>query len=391
VQPSLFFSTTDFKIDGHPYERVPLFADPETMRLELIPTRWMYHIAVVSARTRSPATWRIYAYHLRDWLGYASEQSWDWKRPQEDQLAHYRNYLERSEAPHARHVRPEGRRRHRNSVSARMRVICAFYEWAHKHKHLEDPGFIYEAVLNGRVQYSLLAHTQQGRISGRNVLLPRAVAKADYKRYFTKTEQERFFTHLDERDTLIVMWALHTGARLSEVCALQIDQIPEERFYRQYRFFPIQLRVAKGDKLAQLVVPTWLLDDTYRFIRFGGRRNLERTCRQHSHPVSDRIFLGPTGRGLTGNAAYRAFKKALSTSGVHGRFHDLRHTYAINMLDSLMRKAGATKSPQNALLALKRLMRHSSFTSTEVYLEAREIYLTDIFQEDYETPDDRFA
>jgi hypothetical protein len=64
---------------------------------------------------------------------------------------------------------------------------------------------------------------------------------------------------------------------------------------------------------------------------------------------------------------------------------------AINMLDSLMRKAGATKSPQNALLALKRLMRHSSFTSTEVYLEAREIYLTDIFQEDYETPDDRFA
>jgi integrase len=204
------------------------------------------------------------------------------------------------------------------------------------------------------------------------VLLPRGIQKADYKRYFTKTEQERFFAHLDERDTLIVMWALHTGVRLSEVCALQIDQIPAERFYRQYRFFPIQLRVAKGDKLAQLVVPTWLLDDTYRFIRFGGRRDLERYCLQQGRPVSDRIFLGPTGSGLTGNAAYRAFKKALLTAGVPGRFHDLRHTYAINMLDSLMRKAGATKSPKNALLALKRLMRHSSFTSTEVYLEARE-------------------
>lgn len=177
--------------------------------------------------------------------------------------------------------------------------------------------------------------------------------------------------------------------RESELCALTVDQIPEQEKYRASCLYRLPLRVTKGSIGGDLYVPTWLLDETYRYVSLFERRTVARNARKRGNFVPSVIWLSRWGKPLRPNSIYQNFKQAVEKAGIQaGTFHDLRHTYAITMLDRLMRTAANEEArARNPLLVLKHLMRHATLASTEIYLRARDFYLTDIFQDTWDVPE----
>jgi len=106
VNLTICFTSAAFRVDGIPYAQIPVFVDEGSMRIVYLPTEWIIHQAVVRGTTRSPATWRAYAYGLLDWLRFCASHAWDWSAPAEEHLAHYRNELERRSPRIARRTSP---------------------------------------------------------------------------------------------------------------------------------------------------------------------------------------------------------------------------------------------------------------------------------------------
>jgi integrase len=374
---SLVFTSDGFTVDGISYAGIPVFVETDTMRVQYLPTEWFIHLAVDRGSTRSPLTWKNYAYRLLSWLRFCIGHHWNWASPEERHLAHYRNMIER-QAPKLKRV----------TIAKTMLVLCRFYEWAHHSGHVSLLPVTLELVRGYQKRRGLLAHLPRNDVTARHVLVPRASRSTTIPRYFTKTEQLKFFPFLSERDVLIVMWALYTGAREHEICALQTGQIPQQSAYQARRFYPIPLAVSKGSVGGDLQVPTWLLDETYRYITFFDRRTVARTARAQGKHVPDNIFLGRYGSAIKPNSVWKNFKKALKAAGLQGRFHDLRHTFAINMLDRLTLVAETPEAKiRSPLVSLKHLMRHESLDSLEIYLTSRELYLADIYSDPWDVPE----
>lgn len=342
------------------------------MRIEFVPTEYAVHIGVVRGYSRSPKTWRVYGYCLLAYLRYVENCGIDWLHANEERLAHYRSHLEKKKLVRA-------------TIARSMNIICGFYEWAQSRGHILDLPFTREVV--SLWSRGVLSHVERKKIATRPLLVPRVPRRRRYPRYFNREEQERIFAELCDRDRLIMEWALYTGAREFEICALTVDDVPAQSVYRSRRAYALKI-TGKGAVEADLCVPTWLLDRTQKYIRFIGRPDIVRSSRARGKQTPPNIFLSRWGDALQPDSLYRAFRSALQIAGLHGRFHDLRHTYAISTLHRLMQLPEHEGTEGlNAIMTLKYLMRHSSLTSTQVYLEARNFYLTEIYSDLFELPE----
>jgi integrase len=303
-------------------------------------------------------------------------QGFDWRHPDpqriEEQLAHYRNHL-------------EARGLVRGRIKRVMQIICDFYEWSLQYGYIDELPLTYESVT--LAYKGKLAHVNPGRLSARAILMPKTPRRRRYPRYFDRQQQNQIAGLLSERDRLIVEWALYTGAREFEISNLRVNDIPPQSVYRSRRAYQLKL-IRKGGGVGYLCVPTWLLDKTHQYIRFFGRRATARATIERRGNVADNIFLSRWGEPLRPDSIYRNFKTALKQSGLEGVFHDLRHTYAISMLDKLMRQARhAHTDGLNALHELSVLMGHASTSSTRIYLMARQFYLSEIDSDIFDLPE----
>jgi integrase len=260
-----------------------------------------------------------------------------------------------------------------------------FYDWAF------DNGHIARSIVNREQRNTsaggLLRHLSVRHQFARPRVLPHVPRRRRYPQYYNAEEQRAFYEHLNERNGLMVDWALYTGAREFEICALTVDQIPAPSVYRARNVYQLPLHITKGDVPANIWVPAWLLTKTYQYIRFFGRCDIERHAKKRGSHVTQHVFLSRWGRPMRPDSLYRAFRKALNAAGLKGTFHALRHTYAISMLHKLMQLPPYQGSDGvNAILELKHLLRHSSLETTMVYLEARKFYLTSSFSNLFELP-----
>jgi integrase len=370
-----------FTVDGVSYPAVPVFVDDQTLAVSHIPTEWMLHLAVVNRRVRSPKTWKKYSLSLLAWLRFSEEKQWDWMRYNESSIAHFRNLLEAGKVPSTPRKPREPRKRpySRNTIRRHIATILAFYEWGVA-RGLLAGNLVESSVLRG--SYGLLSHldrrgSPQRALTGRGVLLPKAQKAQKLPNYFTDSEIASATSRLCRRDILMVLWALHTGAREFEICELLINMLPNEAAYQTNRYFAMHLTKTKNSKPGDIYVPSWLLDETYRYAKLLDRRTIVSSLNSRSQPIPEQLWLTQRGAPMKPDSIYRAFKAALRASGLRGTFHDLRHTYAINTLDMLLlcddkRRRG--KSPEKLL---KIMMRHESEYTTEQYLTARDLY-TDV-------------
>src|SRR6266481_3940672 len=108
----------------------PFILDFE-MRWQTEPNAFLVQVSLVRGKTRSPKTWRSYAYQFGDWLSFCERIGLDWRHATEMNIATYRNILT-SEASSQ-----TGQPLKRSTINHKLSVICQFYRFAQKKNWIE--------------------------------------------------------------------------------------------------------------------------------------------------------------------------------------------------------------------------------------------------------------
>lgn len=326
--------------------------------------------AVIPGRGRCTETIRTYAEQLHDWFDSLEQSGIDWRDVSEQTIAAYRNRMLEQPSPHT------GRPYARSTINARVRRVCRFYDWAQRRGWIAQLPFhaIDVRIAPGRRQ-SFLAHVDpRPAVTRANVLtlaeherLPRPL-RAD--------QIERLFANLAVPYRLMAEWALATGLRRMELCALTLDQVPDTAALdaADCPLIGVPLTVTKGDRPRTVYVPIGLVDRTHWYAgedRAALIRRVRAKRPGYRPPVN--LFLNRHGRGIAPARVTAAFADAFRASGLDGSLHWLRHTFAMTML-VLLQVQAAARPEINPLKVLQVLLGHGSIQTTAIYLRCVELH-----------------
>lgn len=171
-------------------------------------------------------------------------------------------------------------------------------------------------------------------------------------RVYSVSELERLFAcpDLNPKQRAILMTAYGAGLRVSEVCALRIEDLLSDR---------AQIRVvqAKGQK------------DRYTLFSPG----LQEQLRAYWRLYRPQPWLFPShwnpAQPLAHGVAQRAFRLAIQKAGlpIRGGFHCLRHSFATHLLEGGV-----------DILTIQGLLGHNCLATTSKYVHVRQERLTKI-------------
>ena len=158
----------------------------------------------------------------------------------------------------------------------------------------------------------------------------------NYKiRYLTAEEETRLFKELPEYLKPIVICALQTGLRKSNILNLKWEQIDFD-----FKFIEILKQQNKGKKIIKIPISDKLMQVFEELTK-----------------VSEYVFHNPD----TGNQykdVYEGFLNACERADIKDfRFHDLRHTVATRLVEKGI-----------DLVVVKDIMAHSSLMTTQRYM-----------------------
>ena len=335
---------------------------------------FLIELATVPGRSHSPETLRTYTEHLHDWFDSLEPSALDWRDADEETIAAYRNRMLEQPSPHT------GRPYARSTINDRVRSVCRFYDWASRRGWIAKPPFhaIDVRLTSGRRQ-SFLAHgDQRPTVTTANVLtvaeyenLPRALCVDQLKLLFAK---------LAVPYQLMAEWALGTGLRRMELCALNVAQVPQTAALdaSNHPLLGVALAVTKGDRPRTAYPPIRLVDRTHWYIgeeRAALIRRIRRALPDYRPPPA--LFLNRNGLGVKRARLTAVFAAAFQAAGLDGSLHWLRHTFAMTMLVRLQAQAAA-KPEINPLKVLQVLLGHGSIQTTAVYLRCVELHAREI-------------
>lgn len=199
---------------------------------------------------------------------------------------------------------------------------------------------VLKVILNHAVRRGVITMSPFARIARHECPAPSAVPR----RILNSREISALLDATSDKHRCLVMTAIFSGLRQSELLALQWDNIDavnkvirvQTALDRQQRHVPLKTKAGRRDVVVadKLLVA---LENKHRRSRYS--------------EASDYVFASQAGTPLHWrNASRRIFKPALERAGLPGRvrWHDLRHTYA-----SILIAGGAN------VLFLSRQLGHS--------------------------------
>ncbi|MEJ5919939.1 MULTISPECIES: site-specific tyrosine recombinase XerD [unclassified Corynebacterium] len=147
----------------------------------------------------------------------------------------------------------------------------------------------------------------------------------------------------DIRDKALVELLYSTGARVSEVVGLDIDDIDREQHLVLLRGKGGKERIVPVGGLAMEAVDAWLI------------RGRPAWVRMNSGPA---LFLNSLGRRLSRQSCGNILSELAGRAGLAGRVspHTLRHSFATHLMEG-----GAD------VRVVQELLGHSSVTTTQIY------------------------
>ncbi|MES8221783.1 site-specific tyrosine recombinase XerD [Cutibacterium acnes] len=212
------------------------------------------------------------------------------------------------------------------------------------------------AVGSGQLQADVTAGMSPGTRSRR---LPKALSMDQVESLLAAPDTS---TVEGLRDAALLELLYGTGARVSEVCALDVDDI------RPVLDDPdLGLRlIGKGDKerivplgsYAAKAVDAWLIRGRPAWAEIGNR--------EHA------LLLNTRGRRLSRQSAWAVIRRAGEAAGLdveHLSPHSLRHSYATHLLDG-----GAD------VRVVQELLGHSSVTTTQIYTLVTADHLREVYR-----------
>ncbi|WP_374710574.1 tyrosine-type recombinase/integrase [Massilia pseudoviolaceinigra] len=158
-------------------------------------------------------------------------------------------------------------------------------------------------------------------------------------------------------------WAICTGLRRFEICALTIGDLDRSTISCGDGLVQLDL-MRKGGRLRSIYVPSDLIDETRWYILMDRPKP--------KLGADDSVFLSSSGLPMRRGRLTRKFRELADRLGIKCTLHHLRHTFALQVLERLQRHELAGEW-LNAIKVVQVLMGHSSIETTEIYLDAMEI------------------
>ncbi|GLT00309.1 integrase [Sphingobium jiangsuense] len=330
---------------------------------------YLHEIATLYGRTHSRETLRTYAEHLYDWFDSLEQSGISWREVRTETIAAYRNRM--LEQPSAYTRRPYAR----STINDRVRTICRFYEWAHAHGWIDERPVLYaDLAITKRRRQGFLAHLGQ-----RATVRANALTVAEFEtlpRPLRIDELKHLFSHLDMPYRLMAEWALATGMRRMELCALAVEQVPDVCAIdaESVPLIGISLTATKGARPRAVYPPIRLIDRTHWYIGEDRAALVRmRTRRRSPYQPPANLFLNHYGNPVTRARLTAVLAAAFDAAAIKGSLHWLRHTFAMTMLVRLQAQA-AVNPAINPLKVLQVLMGHSSIQTTSIYLRCVELH-----------------
>ena len=353
---------------------LPILID-ESMRIIEPVFSYLLYVATISGDSRSPQTVRTYAEHLLDWFDSLEQSDIAWDDVETETLAVYRNRHLTQISQHTK--RPYAQ----STINGRLRAVCRFYAWAHKEGLIDQLPFGFVPVQVSRDYQPFLVHAKRnpGRLTANELTLPE---REKTRRALTTSEVRCLMSHLRQPYQLMAEWAVATGMRRMEICALRREQIPESLHLRQRDrlLIPIHISITKGKNPRDVLPPIQLLDRTNRYID-EDREQVIRAQRRRDpsyDPQGDlslrgALFLGVRGQEITPKRMSEAFRRAFQAAGINNvDLHCLRHTFAIRTLHALNKRQKEGEDI-NPMWILRQMLGHSSVAVTEIYLRSLQL------------------
>lgn len=330
---------------------------------------YLHELATIPGRSHAAETIRTYSEHLHDWLDSLEQSRIAWDAVGEREIAAWRNRMLERPSPHTK--RPYGR----STINDRVRTVCRFYGWAHQRSWIAELPFHYIDVRVSHRRQSMLAHldVRPGVVAANVLTVPQAER---LPRALRADQLRRLFSALAAPYDLMASWALVTGMRRKELCALELFQVPETVHLDadEHPLVGIGLSITKGGYPRTVYPPIRLLDATHRYIdevRGPLIRRLRRADPSWQAPSA--LFLTSRGTPVSPVRFTAAMSAAFKAAGVVGTGHWLRHCYAMTMLAQLQRQARMTPEI-NPLKVVQVLLGHRSIASTAIYLRCVEMH-----------------
>jgi len=182
-------------------------------------------------------------------------------------------------------------------------------------------------MFNKAVEWNMLSSNPIAKVK----LFPE---KPKQLRVITEEEFSKLYNQASEFLQPILMIAVHTGLRRSEILNLKVSDINLKDRY-------ILVRESKNGEIRHVPINTLLMKTLKSVI---------------NNTDSEHLFVGPTGEPV--KSVKQGFWAALRRSGIpHIRFHDLRHSFGSNLS-----MAGVD------IATIQELMGHKDITTTKRYL-----------------------
>ncbi len=353
----LFFTTGHFERAGVPIAGIPMIVSDDMKFVEPA-CEWLLYISG-RGRSSSPETWRTYGEAIYDWFSTVYINRWAWDAVDERHLRAYRDRM-RSTSEGKVHLS-------RVTVNARLRIVRRFYMWALRRGYIAISPFPVEPQATA----SKRSHRYRPDPDSASLMLTQH--RDGGPRGLSTQQLIRVADQLHSRDLLIFQWALHGGIRRMEAAGLSIRHLPIDS--PESTLVSVHLDVTKGSKRRTISIPSTLLQRTWAYL------NLEASSLRLDE--NSPVFAQRDGKRLSPASIGRMFVRAAKRANVSATFHDLRHTFAIRMLYTLM-KLRPSAPEMNPLLALRNLLGHSSIATTEQYLRALEADVSFITEHDME-------
>lgn len=353
----LSFTGPEFKLNNVSFSDIPFLTDQD-MKLVNVPNKYLYEIALVHGRTRSPRTWKTYGNHLYEFFSFLEENNLEWQNVDQAQIAIWRNAM-------------LDRGLRRSTVNARIRLVSDFYRWSLRRHLIKEVPYETKDVWIAKPK-GFLAHVDVSgnRMDANDLTLP---THKPLPQFLIKEQARKFINALSpRRNQLMAYLMLLCGLRREEVVGLNQCVLPNPSGHPSNRGLKMvldpKLTPTKGSKARWVLVPYPLAIVLWEYMHWQRPKSAGIYRKKHGLHT-DFLFLSQYGEPISLEGMNNAFRKASEKCSIKCTPHVLRHTFGTYEF----LRMSESKGVDGALHWVRDRMGHSSIATTEIYVHAADL------------------
>lgn len=283
------------------------------------------YLAYLRLRGKADNTQRAYARDLKVYFDYLENEQQEYDKVDISMIQDYVGYL-RSPSAGGVFLYSDSKRTP-TTINRMLGTVYGFYCYQAAMNRIHNPILMKDINSPNSIFKNILVHTKQNNYVKQSIF---KVKESDYHIHLiTQEEASRMYELLPTaRDKMIFKLLLQTGARIGEVLALRIGNVPIPDNSEPVSILP---HVKSKGGYRDIYIPTKLLEELDEYIL------------QYRSSVSanhDFIFTVQQaqyrGKPVSYRGLYEVFRRIGKQAGINFKFHDTRHTFVTGLVESGM-------------------------------------------------------